>query len=1006
MMTKTTSSRERFLRLLRDDILKLGLADLDFGIYRILNYRRGAIETFLSETLPAGIEAVLNEQAGQRQSALQREVAELRERLEATAQGVGLGSAFTGDVLKDPLKAFPVGQEYVQKAEALLRAEAEARFSDSEEERMYNALYTFFSRYYEDGDFLPQPRRGKEARFSVDYQGDDVHFSWRGRGSHYVKSGEQLRTYAFKIDGTDIRFQFVSADLAKDNTKGDKRYLVPLHDPEITESSITVSFEFRPLTGDEAKLYTKAAETQEKLIDDALKLLYPKLNEAVGRLERGVLGHHMRRYARKNLTDYFVHPNLGGFLKGEFDYYLKNEYLDVGSFTSPEALTDRFVKFRALQEVGYDIISFLDQIESFQARLFEKRRFVLQADYLVPARLLSDELKVQAAQNEAQVQAWRELFALSGEVSKETLDSHPTLVVDTRHFDAAFKRQVLALFDDLDEVTDGVLVHSENYGALRTLESKLQGKVSTIFIDPPYNTGLDEFLYKDDFSKHSTWMTMMEERLLSSKRMLTASASLWISLDDTESAYCRLLGESVFGANNFIADVAWEKVYSPRMDAQQFSNSYDHILTFATDENWSPNRTKIQPNLEQFPLSDEQGRRYRSDPLRKWGKNSLRSDRPSLWFPITSPDGTEVYPVKPDGTEGRWRWQRSTVEERYSELDWLDKGNGLQPYVRQYADNSNMRPLETIWKYEDAGSTHEAQELLKAILPKSGFTTPKPLKLIKLIQQASLKDENAVLLDFFAGSGTTGHSVISTNRGDGQRRQFVMVEMGEYFDTVLSPRIQKVLYCPTWRDGVPAETTEFPLSGVAPDWVERSPRLVKVLRLESYEDSLNALELPQEQSARARGLQDIFGQDYLLKYLLPTEVEDTSEVFLNTERLERPFDYKLRIHTPEGPKDQPVDLIETFNLLMGYHVKRMFQLTADRDYMCIEAQSDEGPVLVIWRDLAGLDPAVERAFLEGALEVAKYAKVYVNGDSALPGAESLDAEFKNRLLARAVGILA
>lgn len=198
-MTHVSSKRNDFLKFLREDILKLNLADLDFGIYRILNYRRGAVETFLNETLPARIEAVLNEQGGQRQSALQREVAKLHERLEATAQNVGLSSAFSGDVLNDALKAFPIGQEYLKKAEALIKAEAEARFSDGEEKRLCNTLYTFFKRYYEDGDFLPQPRRGKEARFSMDYyQGEDVHFSWRGRGSHYVKSSEQLRTYALE----------------------------------------------------------------------------------------------------------------------------------------------------------------------------------------------------------------------------------------------------------------------------------------------------------------------------------------------------------------------------------------------------------------------------------------------------------------------------------------------------------------------------------------------------------------------------------------------------------------------------------------------------------------------------------------------------------------------------------------------------------------------------------------------------------------------------------------
>ena len=499
---------------------------------------------------------------------------------------------------------------------------------------------------------------------------------------------------------------------------------------------------------------------------------------------------------------------------------------------------------------------------------------------------------------------------------------------------------------------------------------------------------------------------MMEERLLAARPLLKSTSSLWISLDDTESNHCRLLGESAFGTDSFIADIAWEKVYSPRMDATKFSTSYDHVLSFAFEDDWSPNRLQIEPNLEQFPHVDEKKRHYRSDPLRKWGKNSLKTDRQNLWFPITSPDGVEVYPIKPDGREGCWRWQKSTVEAKYEELDWLDKGNGLQPYVRQYADNSNFRPVETIWRYEEAGSTHEAQEVLKALLPSSAFPTPKPPKLVKRVQLASLQNGGGRLMDFFAGSGASGQSVIELNREMSQNTKFILVEMGEYFQTVLVPRISKLVYTPNWSKGKPKEDPNLPMNGVYPDWVERSPRLVKVMRLESYEDSLNALELPQEQSARAKGMQDLFGDEYLLKYLLPTELEDVSEVYLNTERLETPFDYHLRNYTPEGAKNLPVDLVETFNLLMGYHVKRIFKLSGEREYRCVEAHTEAGKVLVVWRNIEGLDPEAERAFLEEQLDLDEYSTIYANADIAVPKGQSLDREFKDRLLARAVGVLA
>ena len=175
------------------------------------------------------------------------------------------------------------------------------------------------------------------------------------------------------------------------------------------------------------------------------------------------------------------------------------------------------------------------------------------------------------------------------------------------------------------------------------------------------------------------------------------------------------------------------------------------------------------------------------------------------------------------------------------------------------------------------------------------------------------------------------------------------------------------------------------------------PVLVKVLRLESFEDSLNALELPEERDARLAGQQEIFGDDYLLKYMLDFETED-SRVRLNTEALERPFDYRLRIHGNDGLSEVPVDLVETFNLLMGLHVRRIHAVADDkRPYRVVEALEGGRPVLVAWRDLAGFDPERDRAFLEAHFDLPDFGVVYVNGDSSIPNGRSLDGEFHRRM---------
>ncbi|HFD87439.1 MAG TPA: hypothetical protein ENJ35_07175, partial [Gammaproteobacteria bacterium] len=324
--------------------------------------------------------------------------------------------------------------------------------------------------------------------------------------------------------------------------------------------------------------------------------------------------------------------------------------------------------------------------------------------------------------------------------------------------------------------------------------------------------------------------------------------------------------------------------------------------------------------------------------------------------------------------------------------DWwgLDGSNKEPRYKRFLSEVGDLVP-RTIWKYDEVGHNQDGIRQLRAILPDTNFTSPKP---VGLLERVVTVGKGNLVLDYFAGSGTTGHAVVNLNRNDGVQRKFILVDMGDYFDTVLVPRIEKVSYALDWKDGKPKEEPVFDdlLGDTAlPEWVERSPRLVKVLRLESYEDSLQNLISREEAKP---------GKDSLetsLRYLFERAGEGAATL-LNVEQLEHPFDYRLDILGEDGPQAQTVDLVETANLLLGLNVVKYETWTApdQRDYLAVHAQKDGRSWLVLWRDMADLDIEAERKFL--APKIKGFDEVRINGDSAVPGIHAIDLD-----LARVMG---
>ncbi len=337
--------------------------------------------------------------------------------------------------------------------------------------------------------------------------------------------------------------------------------------------------------------------------------------------------------------------------------------------------------------------------------------------------------------------------------------------------------------------SENMLIQGDNLEALKALLPYYAGQVKCIYIDPPYNTQ-SAFEHYDDNVEHSIWLSTMYPRLEMLRQLLSEDGSIWVSIDDNEGHYLKVLMDEIFGRGNFVANAVWQKVYSERMDAKEFSASHDHILVFKKSENFKINKLQIEQDDKQFNFFDEStGKFYRRRSLRKEGSSSRREDRPNLWYSIEAPDGSLVYPIRPStNTEGNWRWSKETFRKN-SELgivEWVKTSKGWEIYVKQYKEESATRPPNTWWTHEETGHNHEAKEEARQFSSSEVFSTPKPERLLKRIL-AIATNPNDLVLDSFLGSGTT--AAVAHKMG----RRYIGIEMGDHAVTHCAPRLQKVI---------------------------------------------------------------------------------------------------------------------------------------------------------------------------------------------------------------------
>ena len=347
--TATTPTHlAKFQGLLRE-LFQFDCADLDFGIYRIMNHKRDAIDRFITERLPASVAAELDGGPLTQQARAEDNLAEVAQRVR---EALGESAIDDHGVLTRPDSELPFVQQLVQEyEEAQRRAAGGSRSRDAVEAAIYNHLYTFFSRYYEEGDFISKRRYSRNQRYAIPYNGEEVYLHWANSDQYYVKTDEHFRNYDWTApNGVSVHFRLKNADVEQNNVKGDRRFFIPCVSEmawDADDNAITIPFEYRPLSGGEKTVYGTRNQ-QDKIIGEALTKIPEQLHDnapAIAALEgehrrneKGPvsrLEHHLRRYVGRNNSDFFIHKDLSGFLNRELDFYLKNEVLNLDSLVAP-----------------------------------------------------------------------------------------------------------------------------------------------------------------------------------------------------------------------------------------------------------------------------------------------------------------------------------------------------------------------------------------------------------------------------------------------------------------------------------------------------------------------------------------------------------------------------------------------------------------------------------------------------------------------------------------------
>lgn len=1041
---------ERFIKLLKE-IFELDKSDLDFGIYRVMNLRKNKIEDFLTKRLPEMVQETLAPFAQGGKDEIRTQMTHIEENV-----------ATMGMTIETLPDTAPMKQKYVSLQKLLAeRADLSALEAD-----VYSALYSFFSRYYEEGDFISK-RRYKEGVYAIPYEGEEVKLYWANQDQYYIKTSENFKDYTFVFDGITVHFRMVDATTEQNNNKESKeakRTFMLFTENEEKYPGLK-TFEFNP---EKAELiirfvYNIPADKKKKYDEENLasinqwliSLQRPELNPLLmtiptskGKETTTLLKKHLKSYIAKNTFDYFIHKDLNGFLTRELDFFIKSEVMHLEDLdTENESRVEAYLaKIKAIKRVGKILIDFLAQLEDFQKKLWLKKKFVVETNWCITLDKIDEAFWNEIIANKSQTNEWIAMYAIdeaegwNNPPTVEFLRHNQNLIVDTKYFSNTFKFELIESIPNLDEQTNGLMINSDNYHALNLLQNTYREKISGCYIDPPYNTDASEIIYKNGY-KNSSWCTLLLNRLELGKKLLKNDSIQCVTIDDFQEHELYYLLNEAFGKENYLGTVCIKSNPQGRSVPTGFQISHEYGLFYGVDNAKIGTLERNEKQLSRYGESDEYGpfewRNLRAQYSQEsntmvfpiFVKKDCSDFRiPKLqWDSINNKyetledhrdDEIVSLPIDETGRMRTWKYSIATIskdkETKFGVR--LDRSGTPAVYYKGRMNDEGMQPF-TFWDKPEYSASTFGTDVLADITGKGKFSYPKSINAVMDSLKIESKDKNAVFLDYFAGSGTTGHAVINLNRNDKGNRKYILAEMGEYFKTVTLPRVKKVIYSADWKNIKPQSRD----TGVS--------HIMKYMQLESYEDALSNIELSEDKNI----FPTLLGEEYMIHYMVDMESRDS---LLKADAFSNPFAYTMKITEKNECTKRNIDLCETFNYLIGLTVINQSAITyfiskpsknpayegavdlvsdinGQFAFRQIEGTMPDGRrALVIWRTISD-DIITSNAALDAYFTTyrknaqdRKYDIIFVNGDNNLENLRSsseswkvqiTETEFKNRM---------
>jgi adenine-specific DNA-methyltransferase len=778
-------------------------------------------------------------------------------------------------------------------------------------EELFDKLYDFFQHYFsESGSIYFRSTAQHHNIYEKVYTDDrDVMLFWKTHMLYYVKTDRLFNSMEVEVDGEKFFFDVSGMELKRSNEKRELTYT------------------FKSYKDGKINLVVSYSERGRKTkVDEIVKAVKAKGMT----LDEETLEKAFRVFEKQSEVDYFINKNANAFLQEQFDLWMY-QYIFKGETNFNET---RLKQLQTIKEIAFKIIDFIAQFEDELVKVWNKPKFVLNSNYIITLDKIADEALLKKIFKHKgmkdQIAQWIELGMVDRKFKPEVIfekdlvgeplrPQYQYLSLDTKYF-PDLELDILALFDDLDASLDGWLIHSENYQALNTIRNKFLSKVNCIHIDPPYNTNSSGFLYQNNYG-HSSWLSMMKDRVILGKSTLTKTGVFTCHIDEYELERLNILldeigfqnagtmiwdkGQPVTGAFGLATQheyVIWKTVEDLkirlkkrnikqiRAQANKLIKKNDGNLSQSIKDfrSWLRTNKELSPAEKTFDSFDIAGRVYRSDNMSATDK---RTDE-KFYRPLTHPVTKKHCPVPEYG----WRYSPSSMDDLLAEQRIIFGDDHTKiPRKKTYLDESETSQLPSMYR-SGARGKQELDEL--------GVTFPfaHSIDFYEYILRSATPQTDGIILDFFAGSGTTAHATINLNKDDDGMRKYILVEMGNQYTEAILPRIQKVSFSDKWKDGKAQEG-----QGIS--------QFVKYFELEQYEDALKKARYEDVDTPLFIGNDAYNSYVFLrdLKMLEAVKVDKRkNKVEVNLEKL---YD--------------GIDLAETLSCLTGKWIKRITKDTVE-----------------------------------------------------------------------------